>query len=145
MFQGFYTTPDAVEAARAHFLTNDAKYLRGVVQATQFQSGANPTNMTFTTGLGANPIQNPLKLDSRLTGQKAPVGITVYGPRDSDWEDWSRWVFDYYLNKELVPALSEWPVPETYFDIYLHPSTNEYTVDVWAPNVYVWGYLAARS
>ncbi|HEX8235694.1 MAG TPA: glycoside hydrolase family 9 protein [Abditibacteriaceae bacterium] len=145
MFQGFYTTPDAIEAARAHFLTNDATYLRGAVQSTQFQSGANPTNMTFTTGLGANPIQNPLKLDQRLTGQKAPVGITTYGPRDSDWADWARWVHDYFLNKELVPALAEWPVPETYFDIYLYPSTNEYTVDIWTPNVYVWGYLAARS
>jgi hypothetical protein len=54
-------------------------------------------------------------------------------------------VHDYFLNKELVPALAEWPVPETYFDISLYPSTNEYTVDIWVPNVYVWGYLAARS
>lgn len=145
MFQGFYTTPDAIEVARAHFLTQYPKYLRGVVQATQYQSGANPTNMTFTTGLGANPIQNPLKVDQRLSGQKAPIGITVYGPRDSDWDDWARWVFDYYLNKELVPALADWPVPESYFDIYLYVSTNEYTVDTWAPNIWVWGYLAARK
>ena len=138
MFQGFYTAPDAMEVARAHYLTGDAKYLRGVVQATQYQSGANPTNMTFTTGLGANPIQNPLKVDSRLSGQKAPIGITVYGPRDSDWEDWSRWVNDYFLSKELVPALGEWPVPETYFDIFQYVSINEYTVDVGAPNIYVW-------
>ncbi len=145
MFQGFYTTPGATELGRAHFLTQDARYLRGVVQSTQYQSGANPTNMTFTTGLGANPIQNPLRLDPRLSGQKAPIGITVYGPRDSDWEDWSKWVFDYFLNKELVPAIGEWPVTESYFDIYLYVSTNEYTVDIWAPNIWVWGYLAARK
>jgi endoglucanase len=146
LFMTFYSEPDARELARAHFLTGDAKYLAGVVQATLFQSGANPANMTYTTGLGANPILHPLKLDSRRSGQKTPEGITVYGNFDFiGWEDWSKWVLDYYLNTATTPTVTEWPIPEAYFDIFLYPSTNEYTVDVWDKNVFVWGYLAARG
>ncbi len=146
MFQTFYSEPDARELARAHFLTGDPKYLAGVVQATQFQSGANPGNITYTTGVGSNPVQHPLHLDSRRTGQKTPDGITVYGNFDFvHWPDWSKWVHDYYLNAALVPAVAEWPVPEAYFDIFMYPSTNEFTVDAWEKNIFAWGYLAARK
>jgi hypothetical protein len=34
---------------------------------------------------------------------------------------------------------------EAYFDIFLAPSTNEFVVDTWDKNVYVWGYLAGRK
>lgn len=146
LFMTFYSEADARELARAHFLTHDPKYLAGVVQATQFQSGANPLNMTYTTGVGANPIRHPLHLDSRRTGQPAPAGLTVYGNFDFvGWSDWSKWVIDYYLGAATTPTVTEWPIPEAYFDIFLYPSTNEFTVDVWDKNVFVWGYLAARK
>ena len=146
MFLGFYSTPDAIELARAHFLTGDSKYLGGAVQATQFQAGCNPNNMTYTTGLGVNPPMNPLKLDSRRSGQAAPEGITVYGNVDFvHWNaQWITWPMNWHLNKECTPPANEWPIPEAYWDIFLFVAQNEYTVDVWAPNVWVWGYLAAR-
>ncbi len=146
MFLGFYSTPDAIELARAHFLTGKKEYLAGAVQATQFQAGCNPNNMTYTTGLGTNPILHPLHLDSRHTGQKAPVGLTVYGNVDYyNWnQSWITWPIQYHLSKICTPSPDEWPVPEAYFDIFLFVAQNEFTVDAWTPNVYVWGYLAAR-
>lgn len=149
MFLGFFSTSHgAVELVRAHFLTGEQKYRNGAVAACQFQLGANPGNQTYTTGLGANPPRNPLKLDARRTGQPAPEGLTVYGNYDFvGWRDqeWALWPMKFFLNAACRPSASEWPVPEAYFDIFLFVAENEYTVDIWAPNVYVWGYLGAKE
>ena len=66
---GFFSTPDAIELVRAHYLTNKPEYLAGAVQATQFQAGCNPNNMTYTTGLGANPVRNPLSSTRAIPGK----------------------------------------------------------------------------
>ena len=88
MFLGFFSVPDAQELVRAHALTGDTKYLAGLNAACAFASGANPGNMTYTTGVGKNPPLHPLLLDSRRTGQAAPDGITVYGNVDFvNWTD----------------------------------------------------------
>ena len=147
MFLGFYSVPDAIELARAHFLTGKTEYLGGAIQACQFQSGCNPNNMTYTTGLGANPVRHPLHLDSRRTGQPAPIGITPYGNIDfSQWNDnFTTWPITYYLNAICTPKPFDWPTTEAFFDIFLYPAQTEFTVDMWTPNVYVWGYLAARN
>ncbi|MBC8140641.1 MAG: glycoside hydrolase family 9 protein [Armatimonadetes bacterium] len=148
MFIGFWSTPDAIELCRAHFLTGDKKYLSGAVAACAFASGGNPSNITYTTGVGANPVKNPFQIDYRATGQVPPEGITVYGNFDwPNWPDqsWALWPMQYSLGPGCRPNAYEWPVPEAYFDIFLYPATNEYTVDMWTPNVYVWGYLAGRK
>lgn len=148
MFLGFYSVPDAVELVRAHFLTKKSEYLAGIVRACQFGAGANPNNMTYTTGVGQNPVRHPLHLDSRRTGQPAPAGLTVYGNFDFvRWADqqWAMWPMQYYLGPQCVPSAYEWPIPEAYFDIFLYPATNEFTIDqTMGPNAFVWGYLAAR-
>ena len=148
MFIGFWSTPDAIELCRAHFLTGDKKYLAGAVAACSFASGGNPANITYTTGVGANPVKHPFEIDYRATGQAPPDGLTVYGNFDwPRWPDqqWALWPMQYTLGPRCKPSAYEWPVPEGYFDIFLYPATNEYTVDAWTPNVYVWGYLAARK
>ena len=146
MFIGFYSTPDAAELVRAHFLTGKTKYLAGAVQATQFAAGCNPINMTYTVGVGSNWTLHPLHLDSRRTGQPAPEGLTVYG--NLDFERWNdegmNWPMKWFLGKECVPSAYEWPIPEAYWDIFMYPMINEFTVDRWWPNIYVWGYLHAR-
>lgn len=50
------------------------------------------------------------------------------------------------MNKpeNLWPNAYDWPLPETYFDVWLLVSTNEFVIDTWQQNVFVWGYLAAR-
>jgi endoglucanase len=140
MFQGFYSTPEARELCRAHHLTGDRKYLAGAEQACLFSAGCNPNNMTYTTGLGANPPVNPLKVDARHTGQPTPIGQTVYGN-----DDFHTWPIKWYLSKVCVPSAWNWPIPEAYFDVYLFVAQNEYTCDLWGNNIYAWGYLAARK
>ncbi len=146
MFIGFYSTPDAAELVRAHFLTGKPEYLAGAVQATQFAAGCNPINMTYTVGVGSNWTRHPLHLDSRRTGQPAPEGLTVYG--NLDFERWNdegmNWPMKWFLGKECVPSAYEWPIPEAYWDIFMYPMINEFTVDRWWPNIYVWGYLHVR-
>lgn len=148
LFLGFYSTPHGgVELVRAYHVTKKPEYLAGAVQACLFPGGANPNNMTYTVGLGVNYPRNPLHLDSRRSGQPAPEGITVYGNYDFiGWDqEWANWPLKYHLSQNCKPTVYEWPLTEAYFDIFLYPATNEFTVDIWAPNLYVWGYLAARK
>ena len=147
MFAGFFSTSGGSELVRAHYLTGKSEYLLGAVQSCQFQSGCNPNNLVYTSGLGANPVKVPLELDARSSGQPVPVGLTVFG--NSDYFDWPHSFWDInlqFVNKPefLWPNAYEWPLTEAYFDTWILVSANEYVIDTWAPNVLVWGYLAAR-
>ena len=149
-FLGFYSTPHgAVSLLRAYHLTHAAKYLSGALQACLFPAGANPSNLVYTSGVGSNPVRHPLNLDSRLTGQPAPVGLTVYGNVDlSQWGDqtWITWPITYYFGALSRPGPLDWPTSEAYFDVFFMPALNEFTMDqTLGPNAYVWGYLAARN
>jgi endoglucanase len=132
-------------ALHAYHITGKSEYLANGVRACQFSSGANPDNLVFTTGLGANPIVHPLKLDARTSGQPAPEGITVYGIEDhvnfpSSWCYW----FLANLNSTMWPQYQRWPVTESYTDTDLFIAQNEFTTDVWDQSTWTWGYLAAR-
>jgi endoglucanase len=147
LFLGFYSTPGGTDLVRAHFLTAKPEYLAGIVQSCLFSAGANPSNMTYTSGLGARSAI-PFKMDARATGQPIPKGLTVYGNCDyMGWPDnnFFRWPLQWHISRAAVPDVYTWPLNEAMFETYLYPATEEYTVDVWAPNVYVWGYLAARK
>jgi endoglucanase len=149
-FLGFYSVPHgAVSLVRAYTLTHDPKYLAGAVQACLFPAGANPNNLVYTSGVGANPIRHPLNLDSRLTGQPAPAGLTPYGNVDlARWGDqtWITWPITYYFAPVTLPPATDWPTTEAYFDVFFMPALDEFTVDqTMGPNAYVWGYLAARK
>jgi endoglucanase len=147
MFMGFYSTPSgAMDLVRAHYLTGEPKYLTGALGATMFSSGANPANTTYTVGLGSNPPVHPLHLDSRSTGQPAPEGLTTYGNTDFlHWKDNTQvWPITNHLGRICTPTAWDWPLTEAYFDIFLFVFQDEYTVDVWGPNCFVWGYFAAR-
>lgn len=137
---------DATTLVRAHMLTGNEKYLRAAVLVCQAGAGANPTNMCFTTGLGVVSPQHPLHLDSRLTHQPAPPGLTVLGPRDmaspAFAADWGRKL----LVPHVYPALETWPAMESYMDVFWNSPLCEFTIHIpMAPNAYVWGYLAARE
>ncbi len=147
MFCGFYSTAEGeVDLVRAHYLTGEAKYLGGALAGVMFSTGANPANTTYTVGLGSNPPKHPLHLDSRSTGQPAPEGLTTYGNNDFvHWDDsFQSWPVKLFLNKICTPSASDWPLTEAYFDIFLFVAQDEFTVDVWGPNCFVWGYFAAR-
>lgn len=147
MFAGFFSTSGGSELVRAHHLTGKPEYLLGAVQSCQFQAGCNPNNLVYTTGLGANPVRVPLELDARSSGQAVPVGLTVFG--NSDYFSWPHSFWDInlqFVNRPefIWPDAYAWPLTEAYFETWVLVSANEYVIDTWAPNVLVWGYLAAR-
>ena len=135
--------PKSVNLLQAHALSQDPKYLLAGLDATQFSGGANPDNLVFTTGLGDRTVQNPLIIDQRITGQEPPPGITLYGPADFTVynDDWSF----VSLAGNTFPNAWEWPSVESYFDVYMHPISTEFTVDYMVSSAYTWGYLAARE
>ncbi|MBN2327783.1 MAG: glycoside hydrolase family 9 protein [Candidatus Omnitrophica bacterium] len=138
------SSPDAVSLVRAHALTGQVKYLQAAVLACQAGAGANPLNLCYTTRLGHRWPQNPLHLDSRQTGQMPPEGLTIFGPVNPKERT------DYFGQKIaqpfLYPPAEEWPIMESYWDIFWNPIMCEFTVHrPMAANAYVWGYLAARK
>ena len=136
-----------MDLVRAHYLTGDSKYLSGIVQACLFPGGANPENATFTVGVGADWPHNPLKVDARIGGQTTPLGQTVFGPCDFlHWQDsFHVWPMNSLLNGVTTPGPYEWPVPESFYDIWIYVAQDEYTVEGFGQNAYVWGYLAGRK
>src|SRR5690606_9725006 len=139
---GAFTVPDGMALARAHRLTGDETYLRTLILATQYGAGANPLNTSFTTGVGIRWPQHPLHVDSRVSGQPAPPGLTVFGPLGFK-EGRGRWG-QSLTDPFLFPPFREWPTVEAYWDIHAYGPMNEYSVhNSLAPNAYVWGYLAA--
>lgn len=141
-----YSIPASRILVRAHYLTGEINYLKTVIRSSLFSAGANPMNLVLTTGLGENPVIHPLHIDSRFTGQPAPVGITVCGPCEIPVFGTTDNVHGIRIDRELIPAALQWPSAESYFDVYRWASMNEYTVDnTMGPSAYIWGYLASRK
>ena len=104
-------------------------------------------NLSLTTGLGENCIQNPLHEDTRHTGRPAPLGITVFGPFDLTASYASPGSpMEKRINSYLNPRLSEWPMSESFFDVFWIVPMNEYVIDrPLGQAAYIWGYLASRK
>lgn len=136
--------PRVTTLLRAHALTGNQAYLEAALLGSQFSAGANPGNMTFTTGLGHRSPRHPLVIDQRVIGEPPPPGITVYGPIDKvDYGDY--WMFDVF-DAVTVPPARQWPTVETYFDVFAVPAINEFTVmQSMIDAAYAWGYLSARN
>lgn len=143
---GALTVPADTALVRAHVLTGKPEYLETILRSALYSAGANPLNMTMTTGLGHDWPRHLLHEDSRHFGQPVPVGITIYGPSDpvAGQNDNNGWAFKR-LQTECTPAVLGWPTMEAYFDVYQWAEQNEFTVyQTMGPTSYVWGYLAAR-
>jgi endoglucanase len=140
---GILSSPDAVSLVRAHVLTDEVRYLSAAVLACQAGLGANPVNTCYTTGLGHKWPRHPLHLDSRISLQPPPPGLTVFGPVDPevDYQQWARKLVDRFC----YPPVKRWPTIEAYWDVFWYPVVCEFTIhQPMATNAYVWGYLAAR-
>jgi endoglucanase len=144
---GYYSVPETSVGPtlpRAHHLTGEPRYLAAALQATQYAVGANPRNMTMTTGLGHDYPRFPLHVDSRNAGLPTPPGIVVYGPHVPSRAP--GYVRQWSLQNNIVPDVSQWPAAEAYIDLGNWVEMNEYTVhQTIGPTAYYWGYLAARS
>lgn len=141
---GAFTRPDAVSVARAYLLTGDIKYLKGMILGCQYVLGANPVNLCYTTGLGQDYPQHPLHIDSRLTHQPPPPGLTVFGPTDVELHKghWAQNIVNTYCHPEVL----KWPTLEAFWDVFWYPEVCEFTVqNPMATVAYLWGILAARE
>jgi len=98
----------------------------------------------YTTGLGHESPQHPLHIDSRLTHQAPPPGLTVGGPIDvaRDKNNWAQKI----VAKYCFPEVQRWPTLEAYWDVFWYPPMCEFTIhSPMAQNAYAWGYLAGRK
>lgn len=147
-YVGYWSVPEMTVGPvlpRAYVLTQDKMYLAGAVAAAQYSVGNNPMNMTMTTGVGHNWPSGVLHIDSRISGQPVPAGITVFGQCDpSMMAPYVDWVHNFHL-KEMVPNSRRWPGHEAYVGLFRWPAVNEYTIhQTIGPTSYYWGFLAAR-
>jgi hypothetical protein len=76
-----------------------------------------------------------------------PEGLVPYGNIDfARWNDNGiTWPITWIIGKSTVPDAYSWPTAEAYWDLGGWPMLEEFTVDLWSPNLLVWGYLAARK
>lgn len=145
-FSSTFTIPAEPTLVRAHALSGDSKYLKAILRSTLFTAGANPMNLCLTTGLGENPVLNPLHEDSKHTGQAAPIGISVFGPSELSSLAKPGSEVEQRLRGGISPAIPEWPTAESYFDVFWIVPQNEYVIDrPLGQAAYIWGYLASRK
>jgi endoglucanase len=150
---GWFSTPDLIPLMRAHILTGDRATLAAIVRGLSFSLGANPMNMTYTTGVGHVWPYNAMVLDTRRTARAVPEGITVFGQVDYAYararrHTWHLGALDWFLarNMAIYPDPFTWPVNESYWDIHQWPSACEFTPQRTMGNVsYMWGFMVAQG
>jgi len=145
---GVLSSPVRVGEAlvRAHVLTGDDKYLRGLILACQTGLGANPLNLCYTTGLGHRHPEYTCHHDSDFSGLPVPPGITVFGPVDPTiFKNQDHWAVRL-INRYCHPDVYAWPAIEAYWDLGpWWPTQTEWTPQhTNLANIYAWGYLHAR-
>ncbi|MBK1878733.1 glycoside hydrolase family 9 protein [Pelagicoccus mobilis] len=156
IFIGFYSGHIHGQfLARAHALSGDEKYLRALHAGAQFGLGANPDNVVFMSGIGANGLDWILYEDALKTGRKAPEGIVPYGPLDTGAPEvtpGSFWVngqdgFGVTGDRtKIEPEFFDWPVAESHLDMWNHFMQTEPTPwQSMAPSTYSWAYMASQS
>ncbi len=133
-------------AIRAHMITRDAEQLKALILGSQSGLGANPVNMSFTTGIGHKYPKHLFHHDSRGL-MDPPPGITVEGPLDSRYSAAVTDIYNYFFAPFIYPGtdiLPAWPPMEAYADAFWPPIMCEFQINqTVARNAYVWGYLAA--
>jgi endoglucanase len=144
LFVGHYAVPTVRNLILIHYITQDEKYLSGVIRGAYFNLGMNPSNKTYTTGIGDGP-KHLLHLDTLNRGlTEMPVGITVFGNYDPAASSayGAYWVFSVYGDR-WTPALGKWPGSESFMDLSPSAMTSEFTTNgTMSPTAFAYGYLA---
>jgi endoglucanase len=149
-YLGYWSVPEMTVGPvlpRAYVLTKEQKYLAGAVAAANYSAGANPMNITMTTGVGHAWVSGVLHIDSRVSGQPTPAGITPFGQSDPSLMGGAfDWAHNFHLGKIMTPHSRRWPGHEGYVGMFRWPAMNEYTIhQTIGPTSYYWGFLAARD
>ncbi|MBC8104389.1 MAG: glycoside hydrolase family 9 protein, partial [Cytophagales bacterium] len=130
------------DLSTAHRLTGDPKYLLAMERIAQFGLGLNPSNTSYTTGIGSRQVV-PFHLDARYLGVRYPEGITTIGP--SPRNVWRGSVTEKRLNTAgLFPAWENWPWAESNFNVR-EPVLTEHVVGGNMANVLMTRAYLAQS
>lgn len=141
---GFFSRAEGSETLiRAWQLTGESKYRRGAILSAQMALGANPNNLSYTTGLGRNPMHYALYLDAEVQGIDTPDGYIVngaYNPNSKNSTGFNNQV--QRVAPFFVPEYKSWPQTEFCVD-----SGQVHHIDEHLPNqtgrvAYLWGALA---
>lgn len=137
--------PHAMTLLRAYVIDRDPRFLAAAQRCASVTLGGNPLDVSYVTGLGANPARHPLIVDVN-TGQ-LPVwpGTPVYGNHQLGGD--TEWVIQYRLDPAgvtgdpyAVPYLQNW------YDLADVGPMNEFTVyQSHGPALWVFGVLASAS
>jgi endoglucanase len=143
---GALGSPNVGNILRAYGMTGEQKFLDAAILGIGFSLGANPQNMSYTTGIGTRYPQYPLVVSDWALGKKAAPGTTLYGPNDVT-QLGNYFVYGWLINDKVVdPVPQDRPPMESFLDIFLYPPNSEFTiVQTLTPMVYALGFLAARA
>jgi endoglucanase len=122
----------------AHRITGDARFLNALVQASQPALGANPANASYTWGIGSRHVR-PYQIDPNRSATPFPVGITTYGYFPP--HIWGAAGVEKVLGDVLYPAWTEWPAPESIFNVRYAP-ISEYAIGHLVAPLLARAYLA---
>lgn len=151
----YFSTPGGGGMALiyAYELTRNIKYLSAAVQGSHFCLGANPMNLSYCTGVGAQHQRFCFIVDAIVTGQQPDfiIGHIPYGQGNEAnplSQKANEWVNTWFLNfgpTKMRPIWYTWPVYEQYIDFAIYPLMNEscFNQTVVRAACY-WFYLANR-
>lgn len=126
-------------------LTGDQKYLDAASQLADYSMGLNPLGKCYATGLGANPPNNPLQLDSYFTVERGlgPVpGIVIYGPVANP----SGISYQQKVWSKVYPAWSSLPEQRRYCEGWSLIGVQEFTTyDMVLLNACLYAFLGPTN
>ncbi|NQT27503.1 glycoside hydrolase family 9 protein [candidate division KSB1 bacterium] len=137
--QGRYADPMIL----TYRLTEDDRYLSAVSQLADYTLGLNPLGKVYVTGLGSNPPNCPLQLDSYFTHQEGKgnvPGIVVFGPVSSPSNaNWEKAVWSH-----VYPNYESLPMQRRYTDGWSFVGANEFTPQsTMVLNICMYGFLSS--
>ena len=139
--QGRYADPMIYK----YRLTKETQYLDAISQLADYSLGLNPLGKSYVTGLGANPPNCPLHLDSYFTykdGKGNVPGIVVYGPV----ADPSSVAYQIVVWEKVYPAFGTLPIQRRYTDGWSFVGADEFTTwETMAQNAVMYAFLSSEG
>jgi endoglucanase len=138
-------TPRVTSLLQAYQVTGDEAYRRAALRSASYSLGANPLNASYVTGTGANPVVQPLIVDTFYGGLPVWAGTPVYGNHQVGGGD--AWIDTYLLDPVGVSPLgADLPYLWQWFDISHAAMFNEYTVhQSHGPSLFAYAALASAA
>ncbi len=113
----------------AHQLTGDDRYRDAAVRSASVSLGLNPLNRSFVTGVGDEPVRNPLIVDVDHGGLPVWPGTPVYGPHRLNLLADDGWVVDVILGPAgAEPSPTDLPYLWQWYDVDDVAMFTEFTV-----------------